>query len=129
MKTMCHPGYHHNGFAATHTAGQMMHTYAQVHEWPQSHCVDYREGTRIILHMIAYILRLSCFCEIWDFEIWRLCVSWITYDYLQAHNQTFFRAGEVLRNYDTLIKIFVKNTRKKGKIVELFLLDTLETTF
>ena len=32
MKTMCPPGYHHNGFA-------------QVHELPQSHCGDNREGT------------------------------------------------------------------------------------
>ena len=31
MKTMCPPGYHHNG--------------AQVHELPQSHCGDNREGT------------------------------------------------------------------------------------
>ena len=32
MKTMCPPGYHHNGFVATH-------------ELPQSHCGDNREGT------------------------------------------------------------------------------------
>ena len=25
MKTMCPPGYHHNGFVATHALGQMMH--------------------------------------------------------------------------------------------------------
>ena len=34
MKTMCSPGYHHNGFVATHTS------CAQVHELPQSHCGD-----------------------------------------------------------------------------------------
>ena len=39
MKTMCPPGYHHNGFVATH---------ALVH----------------IVFMITYILRSSCFCEI-----------------------------------------------------------------
>ena len=33
MKTMCPPGYHHNG------------SCAQVHELPQSHCGDNREGT------------------------------------------------------------------------------------
>ena len=38
------PGYHHNGFAATHALGQMMYN-AQVHELPQSHCGDDREGT------------------------------------------------------------------------------------
>ena len=36
MKTMCLPGYHHNGFVATHALG---------HELPQSHCGDNREGT------------------------------------------------------------------------------------
>ena len=25
MKTMCHPGYHHNGFVATHALGHMMY--------------------------------------------------------------------------------------------------------
>ena len=52
MKTMCPPGYHHNGFVATHALGHMMCTWAhyrkscaQVHELPQSHCGDNREGT------------------------------------------------------------------------------------
>ena len=34
MKTMCPPGYHHNGFVATHNRTSC----AQVHELPQSHC-------------------------------------------------------------------------------------------
>ena len=29
MKTMCHPGYHHNGFVATHALGHIM--------WPTVH--------------------------------------------------------------------------------------------
>ena len=49
MKTMCPPGYHHNGFVATHALGHMMYgctsCAAQVHELPQSHCGDNREGT------------------------------------------------------------------------------------
>ena len=47
MKTMCPPGYHHNGFVATHALGHMMYgtSYGQVHELPQSHCGDNREGT------------------------------------------------------------------------------------
>ena len=49
MKTMCHPGYRHNGFVATHALGHMMYGYrtscGQVHELPQSHCGDNREGT------------------------------------------------------------------------------------
>ena len=39
MKTMCPPGYHHNGFVATHALGRM-------------------------IFMITNILRSSCFCEI-----------------------------------------------------------------
>ena len=39
MKTTCLPGYHHNGFVATHA------TCAQLHVLPQSHCGDNREGT------------------------------------------------------------------------------------
>ena len=36
MKTMCPPGYHHNGFVAAHALGHMMYGYnstscAQVH--------------------------------------------------------------------------------------------------
>ena len=51
MKTMCPPGYHHNGFVATHALGYMMYGHmnrtscAPVHELPQSHCGDNREGT------------------------------------------------------------------------------------
>ena len=39
MKTMCPPGYHHNGFVATDALGHMMYGY-------------------------IYILRSSCLCEI-----------------------------------------------------------------
>ena len=42
MKTMSPPGYHHNGFVATHA---LRTSCAQVHELPQSHCGDNREGT------------------------------------------------------------------------------------
>ena len=47
---MCPPGYHHNGFVATHALRHMMYimchtSYAQVHELSQSHCGDNQEGT------------------------------------------------------------------------------------
>ena len=57
MKTMCPPGYHHNGFVATHALGHNLTlkrvscascnrtSCAQMHELPQSHCGDNREGT------------------------------------------------------------------------------------
>ena len=58
MKTMCPPGYHHNGFAATHTLGHVMYGHApQVHELPQSHCGDNREGT-----LFSYIYMYT-FCN------------------------------------------------------------------
>ena len=47
MKTMCPPGYHHNGFVATRALGHMMNrtSCAQEHELPQSHCSDNRDDT------------------------------------------------------------------------------------
>ena len=42
IKTMCPPGYHHNGFVTTHALGHMIYGYT----------------------LITYILRPSCFCEI-----------------------------------------------------------------
>ena len=51
MKIMCPPGYHHNGFVATHALGHMTYDCAQryvicpLHQLPQSHCGDNREGT------------------------------------------------------------------------------------
>ena len=36
MKTMCPPGYHHNGFVGTHALGHMMYGCAQtVHHVPK----------------------------------------------------------------------------------------------
>ena len=31
MKTMCPPGYHHNGFVATHALGHMMYSIYYAH--------------------------------------------------------------------------------------------------
>ena len=46
LKTMCPPGYQHNGFVVTHVFRHMMYrtSCAQVHELLQSHCSDRREG-------------------------------------------------------------------------------------
>ena len=30
MKTMCPPGYHHNGFVATHALGHMMYDFKYI---------------------------------------------------------------------------------------------------
>ena len=50
------------GFWALDIRLQHCSSCALVHGLPQSHCGDNREGTLFL--MIAYILRLSCFCEI-----------------------------------------------------------------
>ena len=43
---MCPPGYHQNGFVATQALGHMIYgLFVQVHELPQSHCGNNREGT------------------------------------------------------------------------------------
>ena len=60
MKIMCLHGYHHNGFVATHALGHMITvcvcclctSCAQVHELPQRHCGDNREGTLLYLYDI-----------------------------------------------------------------------------
>ena len=31
MKTMCPPGYHHNGFVATHALGHMIYIYIYIY--------------------------------------------------------------------------------------------------
>ena len=41
MKTMGSPGYHQNGFVATHALGCKW----QVHKLPQTHCGNIREDT------------------------------------------------------------------------------------
>ena len=33
MKTMCPPGYHHNGFVATHALGHMMYGFVLNNVW------------------------------------------------------------------------------------------------
>ena len=68
MKTMCPSGFHHNGFVVTPALGHMMHMrcYKSIVVTTEKHTV-----------FITYILCPSCF-----FEIWALCVSWITYDHL-----------------------------------------------
>ena len=72
MKTMCPPGYHHNGFVATHALGHMMYGYIRtsctVHHVPK--CMSCHKAIVVItgrahcFHDYMYILRSSCFCEI-----------------------------------------------------------------
>ena len=64
MKIMCPPGYHHNGFVATNRT-----SCAQVHELPQSHYDDNREGTSFsrlhiyYAHLVLVRIEHSVYCE------------------------------------------------------------------
>ena len=51
MKTMCPPGYHHNGFVATHSLGHMM-----------SVCRGSLMTTYIYIYIYIYIYRFIDFC-------------------------------------------------------------------
>ena len=81
------PGYHHNGFVATHALGHMMYGYKLLvpmnqrvlsklskeynisgHKWSTTHRVlkSYKSKMSIITYMFSrYMFSLSCFCEIW----------------------------------------------------------------
>ena len=56
MKTLCPPGYHHNGSMATHALGYMMHGYILL--------VPINQRVLHKLSKITYILCPSCFCEL-----------------------------------------------------------------
>ena len=66
MKTMCPPGYHHNGFVATHALGHMMYGYTWLVPMNQRVLNKQSKEPNIghIVFMITYILCSSCFCEI-----------------------------------------------------------------
>ena len=49
----------------------------------------------------------------------------ITYTNVQARNETFFRAGQLLWNQGASVNI---SSKKEEKILGFYLLDTLKTT-
>ena len=51
MKTMCHPGYHHNDFVATHALGYMMYRHI-IHSLIHYYYI-------IPLHSCDYLKKLS----------------------------------------------------------------------
>ena len=55
MKTMCPPGYHHNGFVATHALGHMMYAHLASVRFEHSVC----RGSLIIsyIYVCIYIER------------------------------------------------------------------------
>ena len=70
MKTMCPPGYHNNGFVATHALGHMMYGYTLLVPMNQR-VLNKQSKERNIsghdfscFHDYIYILCSSCFCEI-----------------------------------------------------------------
>ena len=53
MKTMCSPGYHHNGFVATHALGHMMYIiYSILYIYWQKYK---------LVHYIEYIIKYKVY--------------------------------------------------------------------
>ena len=70
------------------------------------------------------------FVIIKTFKNWPICFSLQLQ--VQAHNQEFFRAGEVFQNKGTSMNSLSTTQERKAqqrKISEIFFLDTLKTTF
>ena len=67
MKTICPPGYHHNGFVPTHALGDMMYIH-HINHMPR--CMSCHKAIVVItgrahcFHDCTYILHPSYFCEI-----------------------------------------------------------------
>ena len=61
MKTMCCLGYRNNVFVTTHAHGHMMNgtSCAQVHDLPQIHFGDNREGTLFCTNLASVRLEHS----------------------------------------------------------------------
>ena len=73
-----------------------------------------------------FLFQSRYFAEWWFFKTTITGCFW-----KQARNQNFFSAGEVLLNQGISINFSSKTQKKalQGKILELFLLDILKTTF
>ena len=58
MKTMCPPGYHHNGFVATYALAHMMYGYGYAHlasmRFEHSVC----HGSLMTIYIYIYVLLL-----------------------------------------------------------------------
>ena len=54
MKTMCPPGYHHNGFVATHALGHMMYSYTHLASVRFEHSVC--RGSLMTTYIYIYII-------------------------------------------------------------------------
>ena len=62
MKTMCPPGYHHNGFVATHALGHMMYGVFPVHHVPK--CMSCHKSIVVITGM-AHCFHDFIYTYIW----------------------------------------------------------------
>ena len=68
----------------------------------------------------------------WNSNFFRLHKIYMFMCRIGRATKTFFRTGEILRNYGISIKILLKTQAKReprANIFEFFLLDTLKTTF
>ena len=49
MKTMCPPGYHHNGFVATHALGHMMYGFVYIYIYKLALYAFFRNASYIYI--------------------------------------------------------------------------------
>ena len=83
MKTMCPPGYHHNGFVATHALGHMMYIYyAHLASVRFEHSVC--RGSLMTTYIYIYIYILICkigvylsFDFVWYSILIQLDIVWL----------------------------------------------------
>ena len=57
MKTICPPGYHHNGFVATHALGDMMYIHTRTHTHTHTHTYIY---ICIYIYACMYVCMYRC---------------------------------------------------------------------
>ena len=75
MKTMCPPGYHHNGFVATHTPGHMMYaTYIYIYIYIYMYVYIYIYIYAIYIYICIYIcMYIYIYISYTNFECFLYC--------------------------------------------------------
>ena len=71
MKTMCPPGYHHNGFVATHALGHMMYGYTLL--VPMNQRVLNKQSREHNINIYIYFLKLYIYIYTYIYIFLKLC--------------------------------------------------------
>ena len=88
MKATRSPGYNHNGFVVTHALGK---SCVQVHEFPQSHCSDIRQGILLSLFVSLLHIHMSVFhITLYYIIVILYCISKTLHIYAFIHRFSAF---------------------------------------